>query len=69
MATITDFHLPDMNIWPDLEQASIKSVSSQPEKGHDSILGLPISAKSQVLGNILGSKVSLVVQSSEKTHP
>ena len=60
----TDFHLPGMNTWSDSEQASIKSMSSRPQKGHDSILGLPISAKSQVLGNIMGSKMSLVVQSS-----
>ena len=31
-------------------------MSSQPEKGYDSILGLPISAKLQVLVNILGVK-------------
>ena len=36
-------------------------MSSRPEKGYDSILGLPISTKLQVLINIiLGSNVSPV---------
>ena len=40
IATITDFHLPDVNAWSDLEQVSMKSVSSRPKKRYNSILGL-----------------------------
>ena len=45
-----------MNAYSGLEEAGRKCVSSQSEKEHDSIPGLPISAKSQILVNILGSR-------------